>query len=306
MAGRRDAGAAAIAGVIHGAGIWDDCELASLDEKALGLVLAPKVAGTLTLDAAFPAGELDFFVVFSAFSALLPAERQASYAAANAFADAIVARRRTAGDRAFTVNWGLWAGIGFGATEYGRRAHDRLRASGIGRIGPPDGWALLDRLIAANRSGVGVMPVDWRRLFEVDPNARLSPLLSDLAAEWAGAAGAAEAPGQLAEAVANLPSERQLATIEAALTSIVSGVMRLDRREVAVDAPLTEFGLDSLMAVEIKNRLQHDAGVNLPLVQLLEGPSILDLATRVLASIKISGLASRTPSAGGSLEEIEI
>ena len=65
--------------------------------------------------------------------------------------------------------------------------------------------------------------------------------------------------------------------------------MRLEPRELAVDAPLTEFGLDSLMAVEIKNRLHHDAGINLPLVQLLEGPSILDLATRCLRRSRSPG-----------------
>ena len=140
--------------------------------------------------------------MFSAFSALLPAERQGNYAAANAFVDAIVARRRASGDRAVTVNWGLWAGIGFGATEYGRRAHDRLKSSGIGRIEPPDGWALLDRLIGANRSGVGVMPVDWRLLFDGDPNARLSPLLERSGVRMGGRGRAAEAPGQLAEMVA--------------------------------------------------------------------------------------------------------
>lgn len=306
IAGRRASTTPRIAGVIHAAGVWGDCELISLDAAAIGQVFGPKVAGTLALDAAFGPGDLDLFVVFSAFSSLLPAERQANYAAANAFSDAIVERRRSAGERALTVNWGPWRDIGFGTTDYGRRAHQRLEPMGIARIEPEKGWALLERLIDENRSAVGVMPVDWRRLFHADPNARLSPLLSDLAARWATGAAPSEAPGQLAIDLLNLPADRQLPQITSALTGIIAGVMRVDPEELAGDIRLSDFGLDSLMAVEIKNRMQHDLGVSVPLAQLLEGPSIEEVATAMLAAVKLGSLTVSSSSSDENLDEIEI
>lgn len=305
---RRGTDAAPICGVIHAAGVWSDRPVATLDEATIAAVLAPKVAGSLALDAAFPPGSLDFFVAFSAFSSLLPAEGQGNYAAANAFMDGLVQRRRAQGDRALAVNWGPWSDVGFATTEYGRRAHERLQALGISRLTPAEGWQWLERVLTDDRGQVGVMLVDWRTLFRADPNARLSPLLGELASTWARAAADAvgTSAGQLAEALAGRDTAAQLAEILRALMVIVSEVIRLEPHEIDTEMPLTELGLDSLMAVEIKNRVQHESGVDVPLVQLLQGPTLSALAASVLASVKVSALASADRSTGTTFEEIEL
>ena len=153
------------------------------------------------------------------------------------------------------------------------------------------------------------MPVDWRSLFPADPNARLSPFLADLAAAWDASSTSADrqSAGQLRASLADLHLDEQLTPSASALTAIVAGIVRIDVHEIDDQTPLTDLGLDSLMAVEIKNRLQHDLAVDLPLVQLLEGPSISQLTASLLAAIKLSDLsAAPEAEAGTSLEEIEI
>jgi acyl carrier protein len=309
LADRSRRGAPPIRGIVHAAGVWHDRPIAELDADSLHRVLAPKIDGTLALDAAFVAGSLDFFVAFSAFSSLLPAEGQANYAAANAFMDAVVGRRRAGGERALSINWGPWSDVGFAATDYGRRAHQRLTALGIVRLSPERGRAWLDRLVSEDWPRAAVMPVDWPTLFAADPNARLSPFLSELAGAGTDATVAdAQAAGRLASEIVHLDSRAQLAHLESALTTIVSGVMRVDAAEIDRAADLGTLGLDSLMAVEIKNRLQHDTGVTVPLVQLLEGISVAALADVLLTRLKVALLAAprQSPDSTGSLEEIEI
>lgn len=288
----------AIAGVVHAAGVWQDAPLAELTTDQLARVLAPKVDGTLALAECLPS--LDFFLGFSAFSALLPAETQGNYAAANAFLDAYLSSH--ASPTWMSVNWGPWSEIGFAATPYGRRAHERLESIGIARIVPRDGFAFLDLIAGGGASGIGVMTVDWPRLFTRDPNARLSPFLRELSARHAVASGDA---GRVRDLLAGLGSDAEISRLEAELTVMAATIMRLAPDEIDRHASFTDLGVDSLMAVELKNRIRHDVGVDLPLVKLLEGPSISELARLVSAHLKLAELSDVAPS-GADVMDIEI
>ncbi|MDE3155805.1 MAG: LLM class flavin-dependent oxidoreductase [Acidobacteriota bacterium] len=306
----REAGHAPVRGVVHAAGVWHDARLADLDPDVLAEVLRPKVAGTAALDACFQGTDLDFFVLFSAFSSLLPAEAQGNYAAANAFMDAVARERRACGRAALAINWGPWSGVGFATSDYGSRAHRQLEALGIGRLSPAQGAQVLDRLMGSGVAQVGVMPVDWPRLFQADPQAKLSPMLAELVARHGAtsAAGAGSEGPALVARLNGLPPDEQLAAVERAVTVMVAAIGRHDAATIARDARLSDLGVDSLMAVEIKNRIQHDAGVSVPLVTLLEGPSVGALATTVLAGIRLAAVTRPGPAPAGSenLTEIEI
>jgi phthiocerol/phenolphthiocerol synthesis type-I polyketide synthase D len=260
------------------------------------------VAGTLALAATFPS--LDLFIGFSAFSALLPAVTQGNYAAANAFLDAFL-RSQGQGRPGWTsINWGPWSDVGFATTAYGARAHARLESLGITRIAPRDGFATLDALAHGSHSGVGVMPVDWRRLFERDPNARLSPLLRDLYRQ-VGATTDSGGAGRIRELLAGLGGANEIACLERELTTMAAAILRLPSHDIGRFTSFTDLGVDSLMAVELKNRIQHETGIDLPLVKLLEGPSIADLAVLLAAHLKLTDLRRNVP-AGDDLTEIEI
>ena len=131
-----------------------------------------------------------------------------------------------------SVHWGPWAGVGFAQTDYGRRAHERLQGLGISRITAPHGFEALDALMAGGYSGIGLMPVDWRRLFERDPNARLSPMLRELSQRYA--VMATSEAGRVRELLSGLTGAEATARLEQELTSMAAGI--IDRKSTRLNS----------------------------------------------------------------------
>ncbi|HEX3730983.1 MAG TPA: SDR family NAD(P)-dependent oxidoreductase [Opitutaceae bacterium] len=305
LASWRSRGGPAVSGVIHAAGTWQDAPLAELTAEGLEAVWRPKVDGARALAAALRDEPPAQWIYFSAFSALLPALGQGNYAAANAWLDARARRQRAEGRRALAINWGPWSEIGFAASDYGRRAHERLESLGIVRFRPEAGLAVLERAWASGRPQLAAMPVDWAKFFAADPQARLSPLLAERAAESAAAPGPEEGAGRIAKALATAAPEQHAGILTEEIRRLVGGVLRAPGGMVPADVPFTELGVDSLLAVEIKNRLQRQAEVDLPLADLLRGPSAAGLAAQLLPRAKAAALAHLAPAAG-PVEEIEL
>jgi len=301
----RVAGQPVLRGVFHAAGAWCDCLLADLTPAEYARTWSAKVEGARHLDALLEDAPLDAFVLFSAFSALLPAPGQGNYAAANAALDALAHQRRARGGHALSINWGPWSEVGFATTDHGRRAHERLESLGISRFNPREGIATLEAALHREAAQLAVMRVDWGRLFTADPQARLSPLLRELRDAHAAPAAAAPAEaGRIVQTVAMLPAAEQLDGLAQALGEIVAAVLRMRVEEVVSEVPLTDQGVDSLVAIEIKNRIQTEATVDVPLTRLLEGPTLQALAEELLPRIKLAALA--TGELTGEVEEVEI
>jgi natural product biosynthesis luciferase-like monooxygenase protein len=293
-------------GVFHAAGAWQDEALAELTPESIGATWRAKAAGAAHLDAALHNVELDAFVMFSAFSALLPAPHQGNYAAANAFLDALAHRRRARGAAALSVGWGPWSEIGFATTEYGRRAHSRLESLGIARFAPDEGLGLLERALGAGRPHVAAMKVDWSRLFTADPAAKWSPLLGELLAAHAPAAEPAVEAGRIARSLAAWPADEQATRLTTEFAALIAAVLRMNPADVSPRSPLADLGVDSLVAIEIKNRLQRDAGIDVPLTRLLESPTLAQLAAEWLPQVKLAAMAATPAPLAGAMQEVEI
>ncbi len=104
-----------IQGVFHAAGLIEDRPLQIKTRESAARVLAPKIQGTLALQQALVGNKLDFLILFSSISAILPPAGQIDYAAANAFLDAFALSQ--AGQAVTAVNWGLWGDVGMGVRE---------------------------------------------------------------------------------------------------------------------------------------------------------------------------------------------
>jgi acyl transferase domain-containing protein/acyl carrier protein len=298
-------------GVIHAAGVLDDAVLMTLDAARVRAVLGPKVRGAWLLHRLTRERELDYFVLYSSVLSYLGAAGQGNHAAANAFMDALAHYRRGLGLPASTVNWGVWSEVG-SAAQSGRG--DRLAAMGLSSITPSEGCAALERLLVAGAVQASVMRFDAQAWCRHLPGAAHSTLFTALVP----AGGAAPAAGRgaeppIAERLRALASgaERQH-LMETYLAAQVARVLRLTVGQIDLNKALRGMGLDSLMAVEFRNRLEADTGVSIPTTLVWNYPTIVKLAPEVAARMGIElgdgpadGSAAWDASGGGSSDDLE-
>ncbi len=278
-------------GILHAAGTLDDGILMQQTPERFATVFAPKVSGGWFLHEFSLQYRLDFFVLFSSAAALLGSAGQSNYAAANAFLDALAELRHQQGLPATAVSWGAWSEIGMATRGLAAR---RSVGNGIGSISPEEGMALQERAILSGLPTVGALAFDWKKLFSLRTVHHDWPLLQKLAAN-AGASPSVERAVSLASVVEQAPADGRLHAIKEYLSARIASVLMLPSSYVLhEDQPFAELGLDSLMALELKNELQSSAGAALPPTFLFEYPN-LGLAATFLDALMAG--ARRTGSA---------
>jgi myxalamid-type polyketide synthase MxaE and MxaD len=271
-------------GVVHAAAVLDDSTLLRLDVERLQRVMQPKIDGARHLHDLTSDCELDFFVLFSSAASILGSPGQGNYAAANAYLDALAQHRRAQGRPALSVNWGPWADIGLAASQANRG--DRLAAQGMASIPPEAGLDVLGRLLACDAVQVAVMPFDlrhWRQLF---PSAARAPFLRELFRDDGGSGRTTESP-ERARLLATPPALRQ-GVLETMLAEQIARVLRMPPDQIDRTTPLPSLGLDSLMALELRNRLELSFGVTLSATLIWGYPTIGQLAPFLAEKLGLS------------------
>ncbi|HEX6385525.1 MAG TPA: SDR family NAD(P)-dependent oxidoreductase, partial [Anaerolineae bacterium] len=267
-------------GVIHAAGVLDDGILLQLNPERLRKVMAPKIDGAWNLHSLTLEDPLDFFVLFSSGASVLGSPGQGNYVAANAFLDALAHQRHALGLPAIAINWGAWAEVGL-ATRADRVQH--LSQQGIIPFTPAQGVELMGRILAANPVQMLAVAMDWAKLLRLYQPPFLSYLAEEVAQET-GPSARQEAGKLRAELLAVAPKERpQLA--ERFLREQIAKVLRSSPDKIDVHQPLTSLGIDSLMAVELKNRVETEMQIALPVTALLQGPTLAQLASVLLEQL---------------------
>lgn len=316
-------------GVVHLAGVLADGVIANQDWAAFSRSLAPKARAAWLLDGATKDCPLDFFALQSSILGVLGSAGQANYAAANAYLDALAASRRAAGRCASVIDWGPWSGGGM-ADAGGERGESIWRHRGVGFIDPPTGAGLFGGLLESGFDQLAVAPMDWSRYLRWtgSGSAYFDGLLPEAAAgahrqtvngsagggatadlqtvtpamEHGGSVGAGSAGNGAAPAAANgagTDVESEVADeVLREVHACVADELGFDEA-MDVDQPLNELGLDSLMSVNLSNRIELESGVSIPVAELIEGPTIRELAERVAAE---NGRALPSPA----LDVIEV
>jgi myxalamid-type polyketide synthase MxaB len=255
-------------GIVHAAGVLRDCPLDQLDWEKMQAVLGPKAAGAWNLHVASRECPLDFFVCFSSMASALGSPGQANYAAANAYLDALAYHRNALGLPALTINWGPWAEIGM-AARMGEQAARRREAHGIGDILPAAGLRMLERLLADQQAVQALaVPLDWRKL----PGAASRAFFEAFAQPGKPAADS----NVLRELKESPPAKRRL-LLTSYVSARVTETIGTQANAIGADEKFLDLGIDSLLAIELRNRLHADLGVPLAQTLIFDRPTVRSL-----------------------------
>ncbi len=283
-----------IRGVIHAAGVQRPRPALKLDDAALEAEMRAKVSGGLFLHRAFAGDELDFFVLFSSAATFLPSPFLAAYTAANMALVELAHERRRLGLPALVIEWGVWSQVGMGAQRHAEHARS-LIPRGMRSFSPPQALDILERLLASDGSHVAALPMDWRAWAEAHPTAAAAPLLESVLAGASQPAPAERDPEECAsdsetvldfQTLRDADPERRREAVGAYLRDRLAAVLRASPNDVPLDAPLTRLGLDSLMAIELKNRIHAEVGTEIPIIRLLGSPGLGELVDHILPALE--------------------
>jgi 8-amino-7-oxononanoate synthase len=297
-------------GVIHAAGVLEDGVLRQQTWANFERVLAPKVLGAWHLHQQTQSLPLDFFVCFSSVASLLGSPGQGNYAAANAFLDALAQHRRACGLPGLSIHWGPWNAIGMTADK-DQRDRDRWLASGMGTISVERGLAALEQLLRQFRARVGVLPIAWPKFLKQSPKNDSRTMLAEIAASVATAGQPAqrgqERSGILGRIESAAPAGRG-ALVRTHVAELVAKVLGVGAAQLDRVQPLKNMGFDSLMAIELKSKIEADFEIDLPLEVFSEETSAAGLGESVCGLVPLAsagGGAADAASASAAADESE-
>ncbi|MGE0158271.1 MAG: beta-ketoacyl synthase N-terminal-like domain-containing protein [Gemmatimonadales bacterium] len=262
-----------IRGVVHAAGALDNALASRMDREKFDGLLRGKLCGARALDRAFP--DADMFVLFSSTGSFLVQSGQANYAAANAGLDAIAYDRRSRGQHAVSIGWGIWRDTGLVRNDAGKTNVAEMRRLGIGALEPVEGAALFDVLRDSTLPAVSVLPIEWHTFARTRTGQ--ARLFADAAREHAKADGSPDVAAALAS---RTPAERRsMAT--AVVREAVSSVLKIVPARLDPKKTFGSMGLNSLLAMELRNRLEGALGRALSATIAWNYPTIEALAAHL-------------------------
>ncbi len=254
MLERIDARLPTLGGIIHSVGVLSDAALANQSWERFEQVLWPKVLGAWHLHRSTMDRDLELFIMFSSVAGVLGNAGQANHAAANAFLDQLAGHRRAMGLPGQTIAWGAWSELGE-AAEQRERIEGQLESVGTGWITPRQGIRAFEHLVRQDITSGMVASVDWPTFQKAHEGS--SPLLEELLSVSSDEESTAE---RSTETLLERLSGKQMIDREEILVEYLQeelqAVMRLQSAPSS-SVGFFDLGMDSLMAVELRNRLNR-------------------------------------------------
>ena len=268
-------------GIVHAAGVIDDGTLATQTPARFAAVMRPKADGAWHLHLLVQHLELDFFVAFSSIASLVGSPGQSNYSAASGFLDGLMLARRNQGMPGLSINWGPWAELGMAA-----QLRSQMQRQGMRLITPSQGRQIFRYLLTQPVAQVGVLPRLRRQ--EI----------------------AASRPLGLRGELAGLAADQRATRMEGYLQQELAGVLGLrSGSTIGPRARFFDLGLDSLMTVELRNKLQKELDVKLHATLLFDYPTLEVLTSHLLEQLQLEvatelqGSRNAPPAAAGEVPD---
>jgi polyketide synthase 5 len=236
-----------VRGVLHAAAAFEDATLANITDELIERDWAPKVHGAWNLHQATASQPLDWFCLFSSAAALVGSRGRSAYAAANSWLDAFAHWRRAHNLPATAIAWGAWAQIGVGRAM-------ALAETGGAAVTPDEGAYAFETLLRHNRAYTGYAPIirtPWLTAFA--QRSRFAELFQSADQNRAG-------ESKFHAELRGLPLDEWPARLRRLVSEQVGLILR---RTVDPDRPITEYGLDSLGALELRTRIETETGIRI-------------------------------------------
>jgi NADPH:quinone reductase-like Zn-dependent oxidoreductase/acyl carrier protein len=284
-------------GIVHSAMVLDDVPFLEMTDERFWNVFRPKVNGAWNLHSLSKENALDFFLMFSSASSVIGGPGQANYGSANEFLSSLAHYRHARGLPATAINLGRLGDVGYVATH--EKVGDLLDRYGI-QVMPLHGTLqALEAILVKRPVQLGVMKMDWDLLRTLHPAGLEYPLLLHLRSH--AGHGVERTHGGIDRAqVLALPPDQRLRRLEAHIRGEIAEVLQMDAAAIDIGVPLNALGLDSLVGIELRARLETDFDVKMPMTLLMQGPSIGGLAAYFLEEF------TKNTTDAGAREVVEI
>jgi NAD(P)-dependent dehydrogenase (short-subunit alcohol dehydrogenase family)/acyl carrier protein len=291
-----------IRGILHAAGVLRSGLVEQAEKEDWNSVLRAKVRGGWLLHTLLD--DLDFFVLFSSISAVIGPTGQGSYAMANSFLDSLAQFRRSKGLPALSINWGPWEGVGMTADSRVQITLSAWENQGIAAITADQGMAVLGHLLPTQEAAqIMAFPVNWEKLRQSHLSANLRNLLSN---QLAAPKVEEQASSSVRDMLLALNPDQRHGHLEAFLQQQIAQVLKLPPARIAPSKPLGSFGLDSLMAIELRTRLETVLDISLSATFVWSYPTLAQMGPYIAEKMEVpltAGVTSSQPDAshpGGS------
>jgi acyl transferase domain-containing protein/surfactin synthase thioesterase subunit len=286
-------------GIFHAAMVLDDVVLATMTQEQFMRAVIPKVDAGWHLHCQTLELPIDYFVMYSSLTWIVGTPGQGNYAAANGFLEALARHRQALGLPALTVNWGAIGEVGFLA----RGKPDALSRMGWVAISPANAMKVIKHCLLHKVAATSAFGVNWGKMSQVMPTLQTSPSFSHLIVEDAEASIGEGAQDQdLRRELSSLDSDARSLRLVIALSQQIGRVFDMSVDRLSVDVALTDLGMDSLMAGQIRNWLAKRLEIDFPIMGLMRGPTITQLASDILTRL----FGAATATSGPPISEIEV
>jgi acyl transferase domain-containing protein len=296
-------------GVFHAAGEMQYQSLDNQTVEQMRNILSAKMVGGWFLHRLLADVPLELFVLFSSSSSLLSSPMMGSYSAGNVFLDALAHHRRATGKVALSVNWGTWAETGMATRFWARKEsglHTRMGATkGGGLLSNQRALEALERLLEQDAVQAGVMPMDWASWKQYYGSLAGTPYFSLLISENDFGTPFKSAHRESREHILAAQPETRMEMLESYLAKQMARILKVPLASVESETPIVNMGIDSLMAIELKNQIETDLSVSVAMGRLIQGPTLLELTDWVMQLLVAEEPVDATEPVDSLLSEYE-